>query len=184
MERLRKQGVQAQGYLVESGKTRAAKIFRPVLFGENGVPEVSYEIDAFHDGLGIAVEVEAGRGASNNADYRDIVTKSLILDAEYLALLMPVTYRSTSSIPAFSRTATNLRPSMRPTASSCRSRARACSSSATYQPGPRPRSGADRVAGGRDARPPDSASRPMPNPRRPSHIRRWGAWDCRSRPAL
>ena len=42
-------GLKALGYVVESGKTKAAKIFRPVLFGENGVPEVSYEIDAFHD---------------------------------------------------------------------------------------------------------------------------------------
>ena len=97
-------GLTHLGYVVESGKTKAAKIFRPVLFGENGVPEVSYEIDAFHDGLGVAVEVEAGRGAANNADYRDIVRTSLILDAKYLALLMPITYRSTSSIPAFSRT--------------------------------------------------------------------------------
>lgn len=54
-------GLQALHYEVESGKTRAAKIHRPVLFGENGQPEVNYEIDAFHDGLGIAVEVEAGR---------------------------------------------------------------------------------------------------------------------------
>lgn len=44
-----------------------------MLFGENGVPQVSYDIDAFHDQLGIAVEVEAGRGAANNADYRDVV---------------------------------------------------------------------------------------------------------------
>lgn len=28
---------------------------------------------------------------------------SLILDANYLALLMPITYRSTTSVPAFSR---------------------------------------------------------------------------------
>lgn len=96
-------GMGALGYVVESGKTKAAKISRPVLFGENGVPEVSYEIDAFHEELGIAVEVEAGRGAANNADYRDLVRTSLILDANYLALLMPITYRSTSSIAAFDR---------------------------------------------------------------------------------
>jgi hypothetical protein len=88
--------LRALGYKVESGKTRAAKIRRPVLFGENGNPEVSYEIDAFHDDLGIAVEVEAGRGAYNNADYRDIVRTSLILDARNLVLLMPVRYRTTS----------------------------------------------------------------------------------------
>src|ERR1700722_13438042 len=89
-------GLIALGYAVESGKTKGAKIFRPVLFGENGVPEVNYEIDAFHDQLGIAVEVEAGRGAAGNADYRDIVRTSLILDARYMALLLPVRYRTTS----------------------------------------------------------------------------------------
>lgn len=93
---------------MESGKTRAGKIFRPVLFGENGIPEVSYEIDAFHDELGIAVEVEAGRGAANNADFRDIVRTSLILDADYLVLMMPITYRSTSSVQAFSKTRNQL----------------------------------------------------------------------------
>ena len=61
--------------------------------GDLGKAEVNYEIDAFHDELGVAVEVEAGRGACNNADYRDIVRTSLILDARNMALLMPVCYR-------------------------------------------------------------------------------------------
>ena len=43
------QGLVALGYAVESGKTKQAKIHRPVLFGENGTPAVNYEIDAFHD---------------------------------------------------------------------------------------------------------------------------------------
>jgi hypothetical protein len=34
-------GLLALGYVVESGKTRAATIRRPVLFGENGKEEVS-----------------------------------------------------------------------------------------------------------------------------------------------
>jgi len=101
------------GYAVESGKTKAAKIHRPVLFGEGGIPSVNYEIDAFHDELGIAVEVEAGRGAAGNADYRDIVRTSLILDARYMALLLPVRYRTTSggrdhAIHAYERTRNQL----------------------------------------------------------------------------
>lgn len=80
-----------------------------MLFGENGVAQVSYEIDAFHDQLGIAVEVEAGRGAANNADYRDIVRTALILDAKYLALLMPLDYRTgNQSVKAYSRTRAQL----------------------------------------------------------------------------
>ena len=101
-------GLEALGYAVESGKAKAQKIARPVLFGENGVAEVSYEIDAFHDGEGIAVEVEAGRGAANNADYRDIVRTALILDARYLALLTPISYRTTTTISAYSKTRNQL----------------------------------------------------------------------------
>lgn len=102
-------GLVALGYAVESGRTAADKIFRPVLFGEFGVPEVSYEIDAFHDRLGIAVEVEAGRGAAGNADYRDIIRTSLILDARNMALLLPFRYRKTVKereviIPAYEHT--------------------------------------------------------------------------------
>ena len=98
-------GLAGLGYSVESGKKKEQKISRPVLFGENGAARVSYEIDAFHDGLGIAVEVEAGRGAANNADYRDIVRTALILDARYLALVMPIDYRTgNQSIKAYGRT--------------------------------------------------------------------------------
>jgi hypothetical protein len=78
-----------------------------------GAPEVNYEIDAFHDELGIAVEVEAGRGAAGNADYRDIV-RSFILDARYMALLLPIRYRTTSgerehAIRAYEKTRNQLR---------------------------------------------------------------------------
>ncbi|MFC9335823.1 hypothetical protein [Arthrobacter sp. NPDC057009] len=86
-------GLEALGYTVETGKKHAEKIRKPVLFGENGLAKVSYELDAFHDEFGIAVEVEAGRGASNNADYRDILRTSLLLDADFLVLFMPKLYR-------------------------------------------------------------------------------------------
>lgn len=104
-------GLEGLSYSVESGKKKDQKISRPVLFGENGVPKVSYEVDAFHDGLGVAVEVEAGRGAANNADYRDILRTALILDARYLALVMPIDYRSGSSntsMRAYSHTLSQL----------------------------------------------------------------------------
>ncbi len=96
-------GLRDLGFDVEWSKTATDKIVRPVLYGDQGLPAVSYEIDAFHDGLGIAVEVEAGRAASNNADYRDIVRTSLILDAHFLTMMVPVTYRSTQSVQVFDR---------------------------------------------------------------------------------
>ena len=101
-------GLRHLGYMVESSRSEADRIRRPVLFGSNGRPEVAYDIDAFHDGHGIVVEVEAGRAASNNATYRDIIRASLILDAQYLVLLLPVTYRFSNrgqpaSVPVFTR---------------------------------------------------------------------------------
>lgn len=89
-------GLSELGYAVETSKAKAGKIRRPVLFGENGRAAVSYEVDAMHDEIGVVLEVEAGRGARGNAAYRDIVRTSLILDAKYLALLLPIKYRHLS----------------------------------------------------------------------------------------
>jgi hypothetical protein len=101
-------GLKQLGYAVEASRSEADRIRRPVLFGSNGRAEVSYDIDAFHDEFGIVVEVEAGRAASNNATYRDIIRASLILDAKYLVLLLPVAYRfnnrgQLASVGAFTR---------------------------------------------------------------------------------
>jgi hypothetical protein len=90
-------GLQSLGYTVESGKKSDQKIKRPVLFGEGGTASVNYEIDAFHDVLGVAVEVEAGRGAFSNADYRDIIRVSLLLDARFMVLMQPLTYRTSKT---------------------------------------------------------------------------------------
>ncbi len=38
----------ALGFEVEGGKKQDDKIKRPVFFGENGEPDLEYEIDAFH----------------------------------------------------------------------------------------------------------------------------------------
>lgn len=86
-------GLESLGYEVERGKRVADRIRRPVLFGEQGVPRVTYEIDAVHDGLGVLVEVEAGRAWMGNAVYRDLIRTSLIVGASYLALGVRHEYR-------------------------------------------------------------------------------------------
>jgi len=65
-----------------------------VLFGEVGRPVVAYEVDGFHPQHEIVLEVEAGRGAANNADYRDLIRASLMVDARYLVLAMMLHYGS------------------------------------------------------------------------------------------
>ena len=81
-----------QGFEIEEGKTKAGKIRRPVLFGEVGRPVVAYEVDGFHSVHEIVLEVEAGRGAANNADYRDLIRASLMVDARFLVLAMMLHY--------------------------------------------------------------------------------------------
>jgi hypothetical protein len=84
------------GYEVESGKHSDERIRRPVLFGDQGVERVAYEVDAVHDAEGVLVEIEAGRGARGNAVYRDLIRTSLIVGARYLALGVMQEYRHMS----------------------------------------------------------------------------------------
>lgn len=86
------------GFEIEASKTKADKISRPVLFGEMGKPRVAYEVDGFHPEHSIVLEIEAGRGAAGNADYRDLVRTSLIVDADYLALAMKLEYKTGKTI--------------------------------------------------------------------------------------
>lgn len=86
-------GLEALGYDVERGKRKQDKVSRPVLFGPQGQAQVTYDVDAAHDDLGVVVEVEAGRGARSNAAYRDLVRASLIVGARYLVLGVMLEYR-------------------------------------------------------------------------------------------
>lgn len=74
------------------------EIRRPVLFGEGGERQKEYQIDAFDAANRLALEVEAGRGAKSNAIYRDLVHMSLIVDADYAAIALPLVYRFKSGI--------------------------------------------------------------------------------------
>jgi hypothetical protein len=57
------------GFDVEASKAKADKLYRPVFFGENGAVERQYQIDAYHPGHRIALEVEAVRAVLGNAIY-------------------------------------------------------------------------------------------------------------------
>lgn len=94
LEQLRA-GLQGLGYSVETGRSQEGRIRRPVLYGPQGVERVRYDVDAFHEEHGIALEVEAGRGAMSNAIYRDLVRTSLLVDARYLILGVMLSYHFT-----------------------------------------------------------------------------------------
>lgn len=91
-------GLEDIGFTTELSKKRADKIIRPSLFGHNGEVTAFYELDAFNDEYGIAIEVEAGQSKANNNDYRDIVRTALLLDVRYLVMIVPLAYRSGQSV--------------------------------------------------------------------------------------
>jgi hypothetical protein len=81
------------GFAVESSKQQTDKIKRPVFFGENGHPDLQYEIDAFHPGWKCGLEVEAGRGWMGNAVYRDLIQALVMVELETLVLGVANTYK-------------------------------------------------------------------------------------------
>lgn len=87
----------ALGFQVESGKMKAQKIERPVFYGNNGLPTVKYEIDAYNPEWKCGLEIEAGRGWMGNAVYRDLVQAMVMVEVEYLVLAVSNTYKFKSS---------------------------------------------------------------------------------------
>ena len=88
--------LQAIGFEVERGKATADKIKRPVFFGENGVPGLQYEGDAFHPVWRCGLEIEAGRAWLGNAVYRDLIQALVMVNLDFLALAVPNGYRRKS----------------------------------------------------------------------------------------
>lgn len=86
-------GLTGLGFAVEEGKTEIGKLPRPVFFGDEGEYLRTYEIDTFEPERGIALEVEAGRATMGNAIYRDLIQASLMVDANFLVLAVPIEYR-------------------------------------------------------------------------------------------
>jgi len=93
------------GFDVEEGKKREEKIFRPVLFGENGEPQLRYEVDAYHEEHRCGLEVEAGRAWKGNAIYRDLIQAMMMVQVDTLALAVPNAYKHANGVnPAYERT--------------------------------------------------------------------------------
>jgi hypothetical protein len=81
------------GFEVEKGKAKVQKILRPVLFGEMGEVGMSYDIDAYESKNQIVFEVEAVRTIRANALYKALIEMSLMVDARYGAIAVPLRYQ-------------------------------------------------------------------------------------------
>ena len=72
----------------------------PVLFGRNGKLEKAFEADAHHEAEGFVVEVEAGRGVTNNQFLKDLFQACMMHGVRYLAIAVRNVYRES---PDFER---------------------------------------------------------------------------------
>ena len=81
------------GFQVEASKRTEDKIKRPVFFGENGQPDLQYEVDAWRPSWRAGLEVEAGRAWMGNAVYRDLIQALVMVEMDHLLIAVPQTYR-------------------------------------------------------------------------------------------
>ena len=87
--------LQELGFEVETGKKKVEKIRVPVLFGEKGVTELAFEVDAWHKEQRIVIEIEAGRALINHQFLKDIFETSMMVDVDYLVLAVRRVYKNT-----------------------------------------------------------------------------------------
>jgi hypothetical protein len=85
--------LESAGFIVEAGKQRAKKISIPVLFGMNGRIEKSFEVDAYSEKGKVVLEVEAGRGVTNNQFLKDFFEACIMNEVDYLALAVRQIYK-------------------------------------------------------------------------------------------
>lgn len=85
--------LEAVGFLVERGKGRAEKIRIPVLYGQNGVAEKSFDADGWNKSLKTVIEVEAGRGVTNYQFLKDLFQACVMQDVDYLIICVRNVYR-------------------------------------------------------------------------------------------
>ena len=85
------------GFEVEGGKRRAEKIERPVFYGENGIPTLKNQVDAYDAEWECGLEIEAGRGWTGNAVYRDLIQACVMVQVKYLILVVSNAYKYMNS---------------------------------------------------------------------------------------
>lgn len=87
-----REDLEAINFKVEN-KAENYKINVPVLFGENGVTEKSFDADAYNNNTQTVIEVEAGRAVANNQFLKDLFQACLMLNVKYLVTAVRIEYR-------------------------------------------------------------------------------------------
>jgi len=81
------------GFVVENGKSKSGRIRVPVLFGEGGKPDKSFDVDGWNKENKSVIEVEAGRGVANYQFLKDLFQACVMQDVNYLIVCIRNDYR-------------------------------------------------------------------------------------------
>jgi hypothetical protein len=84
--------LRAIGFQIERGKKNIDKIAIPVLFGENGKIEKSFNADGYFPSQRYMLEVEAGRGVANYQFLKDLFQACACDNVDSLAIALRNTY--------------------------------------------------------------------------------------------
>ncbi len=87
-----KEDLSSIGFRVEGGKRAEEKISMPVLFGKNGNLEKKYDVDAYDPNSRTVVEIEAGRGYTNNQFLKDFFEALVMIGIDYLIIAVRLRY--------------------------------------------------------------------------------------------
>lgn len=85
--------LETQGFLVEKSKAGIDRIKVPVLFGRNGSLEKYFDADAVHKDERTVLEVEAGRGVTNNDFLKHLFQACMMHDIDYFAVAVRLVYK-------------------------------------------------------------------------------------------
>jgi hypothetical protein len=87
-------GFEKIGYRVEKGKSEIDKVNVPVLFGENGKLEKSFDADCYSIQERSVIEIEAGRAVTNYQFLKDLFQASMMYEVDYLTIAVRRVYKS------------------------------------------------------------------------------------------
>ena len=86
-------GLESIGFVVERSKKKEEKIKLPVLFGKNGNPVKSFDVDAYNKDSKTIIEVEAGRAVMNNQFLKDFFEAIVMTGVDYCVIAVRKLYR-------------------------------------------------------------------------------------------
>jgi hypothetical protein len=80
-------------FQIEKSKKSEDKIKVPVLFGQNGKLEKSFDADGYNNSNKTVIEVEAGRAVTNYQFLKDLFQACMMYDVDYLIIAVRNDYR-------------------------------------------------------------------------------------------